>query len=166
MSEGRRSGVHWMRRNAPPTDVARARASNVLPVPGRSCRRTCPPDTRPVAASRTTLSLPTITRWTFSSIRPRSSAARRGTRTGSRSADDMSDQSSCAGGGPPSLGLADHPGNNLRQVRPALAERHRVHAVCEHHLGDLADLPWPHLLLAVVRGLGLRGTCAHEVGSV
>src|SRR5256885_5247760 len=42
MSEGSRSGVHWMRRNVPPTDVAKARASIVLPVPGRSWRRTWP----------------------------------------------------------------------------------------------------------------------------
>jgi len=36
MSEGSRSGVHWMRLKVPPTDVAKARASIVLPVPGRS----------------------------------------------------------------------------------------------------------------------------------
>src|SRR3989440_6666948 len=78
MSEGSRSGVHWMRRNVPPTEVANARASIVLPVPGRSWRRTWPPATMPAIASRTTRSLPTITRWMFFSIRSSSSAARRG----------------------------------------------------------------------------------------
>src|SRR5205807_8377659 len=82
MSDGKRSGVHWMRRNVPPTDVASARASIVLPVPGRSCSSTWPPATIPAAASRTTRSLPTMTRWMFSSIRLRSSAARLGCSSG------------------------------------------------------------------------------------
>src|SRR5207302_364026 len=78
MSEGSRSGVDWMRRNVPPTEVARARASIVLPVPGRSWRRTWPPGTRPASASRTTRSLPTMTRWMLLSTCSRSAAARRG----------------------------------------------------------------------------------------
>src|SRR5438132_4332748 len=82
MSDGKRSGVHWIRRNVPPTDVASARASIVLPVPGKSCSSTWPPATRPAAASRTTRSLPTMTRWTFSSMRLRSSAARLGCSSG------------------------------------------------------------------------------------
>ena len=76
MSEGKRSGVHWMRRKVPPTDVARARASMVLPVPGRSCRSTWPPAMKPAAAMRTTSCLPTITSCTLASSRLSSSAAR------------------------------------------------------------------------------------------
>src|SRR5215831_6711974 len=80
MSDGSRSGVHWMRRNVPPTEVARARASIVFPVPGRSCSKMWPPATSPARVRRTTLSLPTMTRWMFFSTLSRSSAARRGCR--------------------------------------------------------------------------------------
>src|SRR5438270_574442 len=79
-SDGSRSGVHWMRRNLPPTDVASARASMVFPVPGRSWSRMCPPATSPVSASRTAWSLPTMTRWMLFSTRSSVSAARRGRR--------------------------------------------------------------------------------------
>src|SRR5438067_4121694 len=163
MSDGRRSGVHWMRRNVPPTEVARARASIVLPVPGRSWSRMCPPATSPASARRTTRSLPTITRRMFFSTRSRSSAARRG----------WSDRS-CTWrfslepvfAGSAALALADHPRDDLAQVRATLPERHRVDPVREDHLRHLADVLHVDLLVAVVGRLRLRGPRAHEVGSM
>src|SRR5437773_1613505 len=307
ISEGSRSGVHWMRRKVPPTDVARARASIVLPVPGRSWSRTWPPATRPASASRTTRSLPTMTRWMFFSTRSRSSAARWGWRECSWDADDINSRSSLepgsrtsdvlghrvpklqigsalyvaelfsdlavadleqvdtahvaappieppaddgaiagddhllgfepcprciaeelipepahrgladmplavgsrqgvleqavvgherhhavdivaverlvegvdgrlGGGSIPRLrrvlidhgrsALADHPGDDLAQVRTAFAEWHGVHAMREHHLRHLADMADGDLVRAVVRGLGLGGAGAHQVGAV
>src|SRR5579859_7480957 len=65
-----------------------------------------------------------------------------------------------------SSGLADHPCDDFAEVGAALAERNRVHAVGEHHLGDVADVVDLHLVIAVVGGLGLRGAGAHEVGAV
>ena len=56
----------------------------------------------------------------------------------------------------PALGLADHPGDDLAQVRAALAERHRVHPVREHHLRNLADVVDADLAGAVVGRFGLR----------
>jgi len=48
MSEGRRSGVDWMRRNVPADRGGQGTGEGiVLPVPGRSWRRTWPPATRP-----------------------------------------------------------------------------------------------------------------------
>src|SRR5713226_8022393 len=169
MSDGSRSGVHWMRRKLPPTDVASARASMVLPVPGRSWSSTWPPATSPAAANRTTRSLPTMTRWTFSSMRPRSSAARRGCHSGDAALMPgilVAVAPSSRGLTRLALALADHPRDDLGEVGPALSERHRVHAVGEHHLGDRTDMRDLHLLDAVVGGLGLRGAGAHEVGTV
>src|SRR5690242_3532814 len=61
---------------------------------------------------------------------------------------------------------ADHPRDHLAQVRARFAERHRVDAVGEHHLGDLVDVGHLHDLGAVVRGLGLCRASADEVRAV
>jgi hypothetical protein len=42
MSDGRRSGVHWIRANEPRTLRAMALARTVLPTPGTSSIRACP----------------------------------------------------------------------------------------------------------------------------
>ena len=76
MSVGSRSGVHWMRRKVPAMEVATARASMVLPVPGTSCSSTWPAATMPVTTSRTVRSFPTTTRRTLSCRRVRSSVVR------------------------------------------------------------------------------------------
>src|SRR5215207_2163465 len=43
MSPGKRSGVNWMRLNSSPSTVAKLRATSVLPRPGKSSSRMCPP---------------------------------------------------------------------------------------------------------------------------
>ena len=58
-SEGSKSGVHWIRLNVPLIDDANERATNVLPVPGRSLSSKCPLDsgltmTRRITSSRAT----------------------------------------------------------------------------------------------------------------
>ena len=65
-SDGRRSGVNWILMNRPPTDLARAFASVVFPVPGRSSRRTWPPARSAMTLRRVVSSRPTRTRLIFS----------------------------------------------------------------------------------------------------
>src|SRR5512138_444430 len=43
MSPGRRSGVNWIRLNSSPSALAKLRATRVLPKPGKSSSRMCPP---------------------------------------------------------------------------------------------------------------------------
>ena len=62
------------------------------------------------------------------------------------------------------LGLADHPGDDLAQVRAALAERYRVHPVREHHLRHLPDVGDADLAGAVLGSFRLRRPCAGQVG--
>src|SRR5690606_507882 len=60
-SDGSRSGVNWMRRHAPATLAAMARASVVLPTPGTSSTSMCPGANNAVTASRTRSGLPSTT---------------------------------------------------------------------------------------------------------
>src|ERR1035437_693845 len=64
-SEGRRSGVNWMRRKLQPRLLATALASMVLPVPGTSSIRRCPRQSNATSVRRTSWRLPMITRSTF-----------------------------------------------------------------------------------------------------
>ena len=66
MSEGSRSGVHWMRRKLHPSDLDNDFARTVLPSPGTSSKSMCPSQSNAITASSTTSPLPTITRSTFS----------------------------------------------------------------------------------------------------
>ena len=50
-----------MRFTSPETDLASARASEVLPVPGMSSSRTCPPEKRALIISFISASLPNMT---------------------------------------------------------------------------------------------------------
>ncbi|CPU66410.1 Uncharacterised protein [Mycobacteroides abscessus] len=50
--------MNWMRLFVPWTLAARARASEVLPVPGASSRRMCPSESMHVRVRRTTCALP------------------------------------------------------------------------------------------------------------
>src|SRR5699024_5171743 len=68
-SEGSRSGVNWMREWLACTVAATARASEVLPVPGKSSSSRCPPDSRQVRVSRTTCDLPSTAADTFATSR-------------------------------------------------------------------------------------------------
>src|SRR6478736_3187085 len=68
MSPGSRSGVNWMRVLVPWTDCARARASEVLPVPGTSSSSTWPSLSIAVSTSSTTCRLPSTARSTLSAI--------------------------------------------------------------------------------------------------
>ena len=61
-SPGSRSGANWIRACEASTVLASARASMVLPVPGKSSSSRCPPVTRQASASRTTWSLPSTAR--------------------------------------------------------------------------------------------------------
>src|SRR5439155_17385021 len=65
-SEGRRSGVAWIRVKAPPIDVARARASVVFPTPGTPSSSRLPSANMQVAAVLTASSFPAMTLATFS----------------------------------------------------------------------------------------------------
>src|SRR5690606_17925062 len=73
-SEGSRSGVNWMREWLACTDAASARASEVLPVPGKSSSSRWPRENRHVSASRTTCSLPSTACSTLATRRPKASA--------------------------------------------------------------------------------------------
>ena len=53
MSEGSRSGVNWIRECVPSMVALIARAKAVLPVPGASSSRRCPPANIVVSARRT-----------------------------------------------------------------------------------------------------------------
>ena len=57
-SEGSRSAVNWTRRQCRPSVWANALARVVLPTPGRSSMRRCPPAARQATARRTTSRLP------------------------------------------------------------------------------------------------------------
>ena len=61
MSDGNRSGVNCMREKSADMEEEIARASVVLPTPGMSVNRTCPPARSEIRQRSTTLSLPTIT---------------------------------------------------------------------------------------------------------
>ena len=74
-SLGSRSGVNWMRRKLLPEDRARLRASMVLPTPGTSSMSTWPWQIRAMTPSSMAWSLPTITCFTFCTIRPAISRA-------------------------------------------------------------------------------------------
>ena len=58
MSEGNRSGVNWMRLNFASTDRARALASVVLPVPGKSSSSTWPPLAKAASSLRVEAACP------------------------------------------------------------------------------------------------------------
>ena len=60
-SEGRRSGVNWMRRHVPPTERAIAFASDVLPTPGTSSMSRWPSAKRHTSARWIARRLPRIT---------------------------------------------------------------------------------------------------------
>ena len=66
MSEGMRSGVHWMRWKSAPIERAKARAAIVLPVPGTSSSSTCPRASSATSSSWSGSSAPTMTCATFS----------------------------------------------------------------------------------------------------
>jgi len=65
-SEGSRSGVHCRRLQSRATDLARARASMVLPVPGTSSSSRWPRQSRVTTASSITGRLPMMTFSTLS----------------------------------------------------------------------------------------------------
>src|SRR5579883_1980090 len=65
-SAGMRSGVNWMRLTVQSSERPIAFASVVLPKPGTSSSRMCPSHSNATSTSSTTVSLPTITRRTFS----------------------------------------------------------------------------------------------------
>src|SRR5262249_41188465 len=69
MSDGRRSGVNWMRLKRMPTAWAKQRAISVLARPGKSSSSTWPPESRPSSTSSSTARLPTMARSTSSSSR-------------------------------------------------------------------------------------------------
>src|SRR5690606_6736403 len=71
MSEGSRSAVNWLRWNSRPRVAAMARASVVLPRPGRSSISRWPPASRVVKASRTSRGLPSTSRFTWASASAR-----------------------------------------------------------------------------------------------
>ena len=58
MSEGRRSGVNWIRLWLPCTEAAIALARAVFPVPGASSSNRCPSASMQVSARRITGALP------------------------------------------------------------------------------------------------------------
>src|SRR5207253_527302 len=64
------------------------------------------------------------------------------------------------------LALADHARDDFAEIRSALAERDRVHAVGVHHLRHLADMLDVDLFIAVVSRLRLRGARANQVRAV
>ncbi len=66
-SDGRRSGVNWMRLQVPPIDAAIALASDVLPTPGTSSMRRWPSARRHTSARCTCSRLPWMTRSTLPS---------------------------------------------------------------------------------------------------
>ncbi len=68
-SDGRRSGVNWMRRNVQPMLWESAFASIVFPTPGTSSMRMWPWQSRATSAIRTSTCLPTITRSTLATAR-------------------------------------------------------------------------------------------------
>ena len=68
-SDGRRSGVNWIRLKPLPTVLANAFKSMVFPVPGTSSKSTCPEHKKLIKISRTVSSLPTITREQLSTTR-------------------------------------------------------------------------------------------------
>ena len=74
MSEGRRSGVNWMRRQSPFALAAMARARVVLPVPGTSSSRMWPWVSIATSASRTTSDLPRTAASTEAAMPSNSSA--------------------------------------------------------------------------------------------
>ena len=82
-SAGSRSAVAWIRRQSAPSARARARASVVLPVPGRSSSRMCPP-ARTAATTSSTRSRRSRTTVPMDCTRPRA-CARRPCRGGVRS---------------------------------------------------------------------------------
>src|SRR5262245_57052131 len=110
MSEGSRSGVNWMRRNVQSRDRATAFASIVLPTPGTSSMRRCPPQSRVMRHSRTSSSLWTMARATFAS-------------TGSTTLRTTSSEASSA----PSLIPTSVPATGL-YGRPWRASRNESHA--------------------------------------
>ncbi len=59
MSEGKKSGVNWIREKFAAIEEAIALASVVFPTPGTSVRSTCPPARSETKHRSTTLSLPT-----------------------------------------------------------------------------------------------------------
>src|SRR2546426_7866055 len=61
MSEGKRSGVNWIRLKRAPMDRASALARVVLPVPGLSSSRTWPPLAKAARSFRIALDCPRIT---------------------------------------------------------------------------------------------------------
>ena len=61
MSDGRRSGVNWMRSNWRPSELASAFAMLVLATPGTPSRRTWPPAKRQASMSLSSSVLPTMT---------------------------------------------------------------------------------------------------------
>src|SRR5687767_984696 len=68
-SDGRRSGVNWMRRNVQPMLWESAFASIVLPTPGTSSMRMWPWHSSATSAIRTSTCLPTMTRSTLATAR-------------------------------------------------------------------------------------------------
>jgi len=72
MSEGSRSGVNWMRLKLPPTDLASALASIVLPTPGMSSMSMCPAESSVATESSTAGRFPTMTVSMFWIRRPAS----------------------------------------------------------------------------------------------
>src|SRR5215212_10872061 len=73
-SDGRRSGVNWMRPQRQSSDVAKALARLVLPTPGTSSTRRWPSATRQRRASSITSALPCTTRPTLSATAVKTSA--------------------------------------------------------------------------------------------
>ena len=60
MSEGKISGVNWIRLKESPRDLAIAYAIVVLPIPGTSSIKTCPDEASAITISFDGISLPTI----------------------------------------------------------------------------------------------------------
>ena len=68
MSDGKRSGVNWMRLYWQLTDAASDLISTVFPVPGTSSSRTWPPQSKETSSISTVSDFPTITFPIFSFI--------------------------------------------------------------------------------------------------
>src|SRR5512133_1864134 len=64
MSPGSKSGVNWMRLKSRPRAVAKLRAMSVLPRPGKSSNKTCPPASTEQITVSSNSRLPTTARST------------------------------------------------------------------------------------------------------
>ena len=117
MSDGRRSGWPWTRDSSAPREVARVRASTVLPTPGTSSMRRWPPERAATAAATSAPSLPSTTCSRLrTSARPSATAS---SRSRTRSSTTLIGTPPCRGPRVPTLRVPHGPpvpGLTLRQA--------------------------------------------------